>query len=185
MKIIKDLQKHVSGVKDQLAAIRIQIADINNQISQLEGAPFDQTETLSILSSMVDAGASRYLDWLRTHGITKLTDYGCVSNLARQINEKDAMDALFIKIGGRGENMFNHDALCFFFGAMMKEQFAVACADYAPALDSGMQCGSSMTQRLQEIATAQSTLKELELQEEEVESALHEARVQIEALSRL
>lgn len=183
MKIISDFKKHVQAIRDQLTAIRGAIAAKKAKIHALDSAPLPPEEMLKVLSAKVDAGGKRYLSWLHSTGLEENATSSSVTYLAEQIDCKDSLGPLFFETDHRGNFAgFKHDALCFFFGDILKERFAAACFDYEPSVNMDDTIVSPMGQRLNEIAAAQAEVKQMELEEEDVEAALHEARVQIESL---
>lgn len=185
MKIINDFKKHIQGIKASLADIRGKIADTNAKIRALESAPLPPEAMPAVLSAMVDSGAKRYLTWLQKTGLEQTATFPSISVLASRIEEKSILDPLFTKSGKGGATVPDPDAFCFFFGDILKERFAIACAGYTAKVPMDETIVSPMDQRLQEIAAAHAEVKDLELQEEDVEAAMDDARVQIESLPSL
>lgn len=188
MKLLDQLKKSIADTTGERAAIQEKINWCHADISGLESTPLPPEDASNILSRMVDKAAERHRSYLIANTLQDISVNSDVSGLRCSIEEKGVLNPLFNArfdpSGFAGEPTVSTDALCYFFGDLIKTKFADLCGNLETG-SAGVEYGSPFIKRIEEIDAANATLKALELQEEDVAAAMDEARVLLESLPGL
>ena len=190
MEAIKKFKEQVSKIAHQLEETKKAIRQTRSLINTLSTTPLPRADVPETLAIMVDVAAARYLEFLTSEVGIAETLGADITDLPYRIEEKTPLSGLFMDRSGWDDEMdrpsggplMRPDALCYFFGDIIKQKLASAALAMEPDADDPARIATPYAKRLADIKAAETQLKALQLQEEELEAALEEARQAFESL---
>lgn len=193
MEAIKKFKEQAGKLTGLLEEVKKGIRQTTALIDALASAPLPPADMPATLALMVDAAAARYVEFLHSESGIPEAFGASVTDLPCSIEEGNPLSHLFVDRSGWDEvsgrpvagAIMRPDALCYFFGDLIKQKLVSACAAMERDPDDAEAIATPYAQRLADIKAAEAKLKALRLQEEELEAALDEARETFDSLGGL